>query len=296
MSVSVSARPADLPLSGGSADATVTVYPLLCGEMHTPPAWFDRPASRLGLVRSFIDRSDWMWIPIQAFLVVHPTAGPVLIDTGFHPSVADRPADSLGLMGRISTIRFSRAQAVRAQLADHGIEPGALAAVIMTHLHFDHASGAADLTEPTYLVSRREWEAALAGGWRGGYNHRHIDQPIDWRTLDFGAPAAEAHGAFAATLDLFGDGSIRLLSTPGHSAGHTSVLLRLRERHLLLCVDAIYSLGSLTEDLVPLVADDRALYARSREQIRRHAAEAPDDVVVPGHDPEAWVSLDAAYS
>ena len=306
MSVSVSPRPAELPLNGGSKDATVTVYPLLCAEQLAPPAWFSRPPGTLALLRSLADRSQRIWIPIQAFLIVHPTAGPVLVDTGFHPLAATRPTEALGpVMGRLSPVRFNVEQAVRRQLADRGVHVSDLAAVILSHLHYDHSSGIPDLaagdgagtaTGAPFLLDRREWDAAVHRGWREGYVHSHIDQPVDWRTLAFDDGRASAHDDFAAAFDLFADGSVRLLSTPGHSRGHMSLLLRLRERELLLCVDAIYTLASLTEDVVPLLAADRDLYARSREQIRRHVARHPDTVVVPGHDPQAWAALDAVYS
>jgi glyoxylase-like metal-dependent hydrolase (beta-lactamase superfamily II) len=284
-------------LPGGSDGSTVTVYPLLAGEQLAPPAWFDRPSGTLALLRSLADRSQRIWVPLQAFLILHPTAGPLLVDTGLHPSVAQRPTENLGpVMGRMAPLRFRPEQAVRRQLADHGVQPADLAVVVMTHLHFDHASGIPDLPEPTYLVEQREWDAASCGGWRGGYVRTHIDQPLDWRTVDFATGGASAHGAFAATLDLFGDGSVRLVSTPGHSLGHMSLLLRLRERELLLCSDAIYTLDSVSADVVPLLAADRALYARSREQIGRHLDQALETVVVPGHDPDAWAALDAVYS
>ena len=305
MSVSVSPRPAELPLSGGSPGAVVSVYPLLCAEQRAPRAWFDRPSGTVALLRSLVDRSQNVWIPIQTFLIVHPTAGPVLVDTGFHPVAATNRTEALGpVMGRVSSIRFRAEQAVRRQLADRGVHPSDLAAVILTHLHYDHASGIPDLADAgasggavdaPLLLDRREWDAAVHGGWRQGYVHSHLDQPLDWRTVDFRGPLAGAHDDFAATLDLFGDGSVRLLSTPGHSRGHMSLLLRLREREMLLCIDAIYTLGSLTEDLVPLVADDRDVYASSRAQIRRFADRSPDAVIVPGHDPDAWASLDGAY-
>lgn len=306
MSVSVSPRPAELPLSGGSAEATVTVYPLLCAEQRAPRAWFDRPEGHAALLRALADRSQRIWIPIQAFAIVHPTAGPVLVDTGFHPLAATRPTQALGpVMGRIAATRFHVEQAVRRQLADHGIHPKDLTAVILTHLHYDHASGVPDLAtgdgpadavSAPFLLDRREWDAAVRRGWRDGYVHSHIDQPVDWRVVDFQGGRATAHDDFAATFDLFGDGSVRLLSTPGHSRGHMSLLLRLRERELLLCIDAIFTLHSLTDDLVPLLAADRDLYANSRDQIRRHVARRPDTVVVPGHDADAWSALDAVYS
>ena len=45
----------------------------------------------------------------------------------------------------------------------------------MTHLHYDHASGATQFPNATFLVERREWEAAADGGFREGYHRPHLD-------------------------------------------------------------------------------------------------------------------------
>jgi glyoxylase-like metal-dependent hydrolase (beta-lactamase superfamily II) len=295
--VSAQARPAVLPLQGGEADACVTVYPLLCAQQLASPAYFVRPGGTLATLRAMADRGRRVWIPIQAFLVVHPGAGPLLIDTGFHPRVMEDPVAEHGpVLGRLAPFRMSPEQAVARQLDAHGIAPHELAAVILSHLHYDHASGAREFDQTTYLVDRAEWQAAADGGLREGYRQAHIDHPLDWRTVDFAGDGVAAHGAFAATLDLFGDGSVRLLSTPGHTRGHMSMLLRLRDREMLLCIDAIYTLASLTDDAMPLLCPDRERYLHSRAQIRAYAAQSPDAVIVPGHDPDAWAALDPVYT
>ena len=60
-------------------------------------------------------------------------------------------------------------QSVAAQLRDKGIQASSVKAVIMTHLHPDHASAISDFPEATFLVSDAEWEAATEGGQRDGY-------------------------------------------------------------------------------------------------------------------------------
>lgn len=82
---------AELPLVGGRADAKLTLHPLLCAEAPMPPNWFHRKRGALGGIKAFgvgVPVSGLMTVPIPAYLLEHPSAGPVLVDTGMHESVA----------------------------------------------------------------------------------------------------------------------------------------------------------------------------------------------------------------
>src|SRR5580698_9836308 len=88
---SFEALPASLPLPGGQTGASVTLQPLLCAEMSGPSGWFRRtsgPTAALKALGIGVPAEQRVDVPIVAFLVEHPAAGPVLIDTGFHASVA----------------------------------------------------------------------------------------------------------------------------------------------------------------------------------------------------------------
>lgn len=289
-------HPAQLPLAGGHAGATVAVHPLLTAEMLTPTALFDRPRNALGLLGVLTGRAPRVWIPIPAFLVHHPGAGAILIDTGLHPSVARRPVENLGpITGRLAPIRMDATQAVSQRLAAHQLGPHDIAHVIMTHLHYDHASGVSEFPQATFVLDGREWRAAVHGGLRDGYRHSHFDRVADWRTIDFEAFAVDSFATFGRAVDLFGDGSVRLLSTPGHTLGHMSVLMRLADGEMLITADAMYTRASLDADLYPLVCADRHLYRRSLQEIRDYVAQTPGAIVVPGHDPVAWSELAEVY-
>ena len=91
------------------------------------------------------------------------------------------------------------------------------------------------------------------------------------RLVDFDVDG-EAHGAFKQTIDLLGDGSVRLIDTPGHTPGHLSVLLRLAHgRQVLLIGDAAYTPGSVREEALPFLTADDGLYLRSIREIRAFA-------------------------
>ena len=242
-----------------------------------------------------IPRSRWVWLPIPAFLVEHPERGPILIDTAFDASVADRPAQSLGrASAAMNTIRMRAEQAVPGQLRARGIDPAAVRLVVMTHLHNDHASGIGQFPGAEFVVERREFEAASTGGFFQGYVPRHLDGASDWRKVD--VAAAPAADGFDHVLDVLGDGSIRLVFTPGHTPGHCSVLLATADGPLLLTGDAAYARRSISERLVPMyVTGSTDEYRASLEAVAAWEQANPGATILCGHDPWSRADLERSY-
>jgi len=289
-------RPASLPLSGGQDGATVRVHPVSTGTMLWPDAALWRTEGRLANVRALGIGSGKTRIPIPAYIVEHPGAGPFLIDTGFHGSVAADPKASLGpLAGRLAKIDITTDDALPAQLRKRGIDPADVGLVVMTHLHVDHASGVAQFPGATFLVTETEWAAAVAGGLTDGYIRRQFDHAFDWRTVTFAGDDVSSFATFGRSLDVFGDGSVRLLSTPGHTRGHMSVVLRLPEREFLVAGDAAFTLRAITESVLPINLVDEHEYRRSLREIQLYRRETPQAVIVPGHDMGVWSELNELY-
>jgi N-acyl homoserine lactone hydrolase len=277
-----------LPLPGGCEGAGVRVHPLRTANMLAPPAFLQRPGGAGGLLRGLgihIPRSRWITLPIPSFLVEHPEAGPLLVDTGLHASVAADPAANLGRVAKaLYSIDMAPDDAAPAQVRARGVDPDAIELVVMTHLHYDHASGATQFPHATFLVERREWDAANRGGMLQGYHRPHLDPALRWRAIDVGDEA-----------DLFGDGSVRLFHTPGHTPGHLSLLLRLAGgEQLLLTADAAYAQSTLDERLVPLFVDDKDAYLASLDRLIALGDEA--DHVVCGHDPGGLRRADGVFA
>jgi glyoxylase-like metal-dependent hydrolase (beta-lactamase superfamily II) len=240
-------------------------------------------------------RSNWDWIPVPVFLVEHPTAGNILVDTGFHASVQDDPKASLGRrQSWLLPARQARGESAPEQLRKRDIEPEDIETIVMTHLHNDHASGAVQFPDATFVVDQAEWQAASTGGFAEGYRRDHYDQPLHWRTVDYAK--AVPYGGFDKTLDLFGDGSVRLLSTVGHTKGHQSILLKLKRRELLLTADAAYTHHAIEHDVLPIfVFGGEDNFRSSLAAIRAYTRQHPDAVVIPGHDAELWPQLEPLY-
>ena len=300
------ATPISPPLPGGRDGATVTLQPLLCAEMLVPEGWFHAEPGLLGTLRALgigVAKDDLFRIPIVAFLIEHPSAGPILVDTGFHRDIAagstrarTRNLGPLGLL-MARNVRMRPEQTAAAQLHARGIAPTDIRLIVMTHLHFDHASALADFPNATVLVSRVEWDAAHGrAATVFGYPPAQLDPRPSYRTLDFGGPGAQPCGPFERSLDLFGDGSLVLLDTPGHSSGHLSILARLREREAMIAGDAIYSLATLREGARPLRAEDSRAFERSLRALQAYDREHPDALIIPGHDMAHWQTLAERYA
>jgi N-acyl homoserine lactone hydrolase len=300
MTAAAEPRPAELPLPGGVEGATVKLHPLLAGRALSPSAALLRESGRLAWRRALglgVGKDGFTPIPIQAFLVEHPGAGLVLIDSGLHASVAVKPRENFGRVTIMAfrDLQMEASQALPAQLRERGFEPSAVKAVVMTHLHVDHASGISEFPGATFVVSKAEWEAATNQGPTHGYVTRQFDHAFDYRLLEFEGQDAESFAGFARSFDLFGDGSVRTVYTPGHTLGHMSVLLRTARGEVLVAGDAMYLRRTLEETHLPYRTEDEHLFRRSLREIRQYATETPDALIIPGHDWNAWQELDRVY-
>lgn len=294
--------PAELPLPGGRQGATVRVHPLLCGEGAWPDAWPHREEGRLARMHALgfgVPRKRWVRLPIVAFLVEHPGAGPILVDTGLDPVVADDQKKSFGrVLGATSTKTFSMepSQAVPEQLRARGVDPADVELVFLTHMHFDHTSGMGQFPGATFLLTEFEWDAANGPfSLLHGYVRRHFVRPVEYRSLDFESDHATSYATFGRTLDLFGDGSVRAVFTPGHTHGHMSLVLRTGGPEILVTADALYTRHALETGHLPAHMEDPHLFRRSLREIQIYHRQLPDSVVIPGHDFEAWDELPAVF-
>src|SRR5262249_32326491 len=145
------------PLPGGTEGATVKLRPLLGGEILGPPRLFAGEPRRFEPMRTFLSsRKDWIWAPIPAFLIEHQSAGLVLVDTAMRASVEVDPKQTLGRIGAMANRCRNIDGGIPERLRDLGHEPFDVATVVMTHLHYDHASGLVEFPQATFVVDRRE--------------------------------------------------------------------------------------------------------------------------------------------
>jgi N-acyl homoserine lactone hydrolase len=203
-------------------------------------------------------------VPVPAYLVETETER-ILVDTGLHPAaVAD--AEARYQPGALAYFELEQEESIADQ-----IDLDTVTRVVLTHLHFDHAGGLSLLPAAVpVVVQRAEWEAGQdrAAIERNFFLPRdYADAPANLTLLD-------------GDHDLLGDGSIELLSTPGHTPGHQSV----RIGDLVLGADVAHFASVLDDHRFPAFGDDRAAQGRSAERLRKLRDEGL--TVQPGHDPD----------
>ena len=154
-----------------------------------------------------------------------------------------------------------------------GIELESIRFVVQTHLHIDHTGALGHFPDAAVVVHARELEAARAAKHHfDGYVRADFDRDeLRWQPVE-------------GETDLFNDGTVRLIETPGHSAGHMPLLLDLASTgRVLITADAADNRDMWEGRARPRALHSREEAARSIERLRALATDT-DALVVLGHD------------
>ena len=157
---------------------------------------------------------------------------------------------------------------VVAQLAQLGLKPEQIQYVGISHYHADHTGQVASLPNSTLLIGQGDWNAITQPTPAAGVNAGPFAHWIS------GAGKMEA---LPADKDVFGDGSVMILNTPGHTPGHHSLLVKLRERgNFLITGDLVHFHENYNSNGVPWFnvsrADSLASIDRFKQIAMNHRA------------------------
>jgi glyoxylase-like metal-dependent hydrolase (beta-lactamase superfamily II) len=231
--------------------------------------------------------------PINAYVVQHAN-GLVLFDTGQdRASVTDPGYFPGGLNGvvydRLAQFEIGPEQTLSRQLAAIGYDIRDVHTAVLSHLHQDHIGGLPELAHARIVISEPEWTSMrrpLAAA--RGFLRSHIELPgLRWDLIRAEPLDDSTIAPFSTGHDLFGDGSLILLPTPGHTPGSLSLLVRRPDGPPLLMVgDLTYDADLLAAGEIPGVGAKSAL-RRTVAQVNELRALHPDLVVLAAHDPAA---------
>jgi N-acyl homoserine lactone hydrolase len=204
-------------------------------------------------------------LPVPAY-VIETESERILVDTGLHPGAVTDAETRYGEGTALGYFGLEQEVGLAEQ-----IDLSTVTRLVLTHLHFDHAGGLALVPDSVPVVLQRaEWEAAHD---RAGVE-RNFFQPADYAETPPNLTLVDGDH------DLLGDGSIELLSTPGHTSGHQSV----RIGELVLGADVALFAGGLDDLRFPAFGADQKAAVRSAERLRELRDSGA--TIQPGHDPD----------
>lgn len=218
-------------------------------------------------------------IPTPAFLIEHDE-GLVLFDTGLDPAAADDPESVYGPLATMFQMDFPAERRLDRQLDALGFRPSDVRRVVLSHSHFDHTGGLRLFPGAEGFVGTGELryaarpDASVAGFYRGADLEAAAE--IRWNEL----PRGYDH-------DLFDDGSVTLLSLPGHTPGALGLKVALPSRTIVFAGDTAHLRENLAGKVgMPFDADTGTkLDSIHKLQLLRSQ---PNTTVWISHDPEDW--------
>ena len=205
----------------------------------------DRDPGTYGLTREqvgSVNMSD------PCFLVVHPR-GTLLWDTGLNDDVYTRPEGGGARHDKID-------KSLKSQLAEIGYRPSDITYLAISHLHADHSGNANDYAGSTWIAQKAERDFMFGGNLPATVVPREYMALKDSKTI-----------LIEGDHDVFGDGSVTLIFTPGHTPGHQSLLVKLpKTGPVVLTGDLYHFPAERTRHTFP-IADRQEQTAASRAKL-----------------------------
>jgi len=221
------------------------------------------------------------------FLVVHPTWGMLLFEAGISPEVAKDSGAHVGeKLRRWGLLKMQQAegQDIRSQLKAAGFHPDRVREVVPSHFHPESTGGIESFPLARIMVDRRERNYATTAPQYNFLPHEWDDVGIRWHLVEF--DDKRVFGPFRGALDIAGDGSMVLISTPGHTPGHVSLYVNLPLGPVLLAGDVagtVENLQTRTIDL-PFVSVDAMAHRAMLGRLLAFRKAFKRVTIVPGHD------------
>lgn len=234
-----------------------------------------------GLLAIAADPNWTAWLPINTWVIEHPE-GVIIVDTGEtarinEPGYVDCDPATGFIYRSFLRMAVTPADEIAAQLRDLGIEPGDVRRVVQTHLHSDHAGGLESFSRAEFLLSPLDYPQAL-----GALTCRY---PAGFSPTRVRYTDASLAG-FDRSLPLTRAGDVWIVPTPGHTAGHQSVIFHDGQTAYFFAGDTSFTDEQLVRGATAGIAADPAASRTTLTRIRAYAAANPT-VYLPSHDPAA---------
>src|SRR5215472_4888129 len=201
----------------------------------------------------------------NCYLIRH-ARGNLLWDTGVSDDIINMPN---GFSGSPGSPVWRRTKTLAAQLAGIGLAPADIRYVAISHTHPDHVGNVELFPQSTLLIQKAEY---------------------DWTSSPGKSRIAASHPVekLEGDHDVFGDGNVMIISTPGHTPGHQSLLVHLpKTGWILLSGDAVHFQDNWDHRRVPANNVDKEQTLTSMQ----HMAD-----LMKKYNAELWINHDKIQS
>ncbi|AGC48716.1 beta-lactamase [Myxococcus stipitatus DSM 14675] len=211
------------------------------------------------------------------FLIRHPR-GNLLWDAGLGDHLAQEPNGHEQRPG----VRFVVKKTLASQLEQLGLKASDVQFVAFSHLHVDHTGNARNFQSSTWLVHRDEWNWSLQKPTPPGVDASALAGHPKQKTV-----------LLNADHDVFGDGSVRILKTPGHTPGHQVLLVRLpKTGNVMLSGDLFHTRENFEKGLMPSFNFNRADTLASIDRVYKMLKNTNGQIIIQ-HDAKEMAKLPA---
>jgi len=247
-----------------------------------------------GFLQNLAPMEPKIEIPIGFFVIKHPK-GNVIFDTGNN----DKVIADLGYWGHLSEIfepKMTAEHAMDAQLAKIGLTTDDIHYVVVSHMHLDHGGNVGKFPNSTIVIQNDELSFAMFPDEPFAAAYIPADVAVLRSAVGVSKPGAMNMLRLDGDLDLFGDGSVVIHRSPGHTKGTQMLMVRLPNTGpVILTSDAAYFRDNVEKNLIPniVLAYDPAGIVKGYDWIRRMIA-VENASYFTSHDPDAFKTMKKA--
>lgn len=233
------------------------LYVMDCGRIDVSNMGvFDRGGAYEGQARAMVD---------SCYLVRHPS-GDLMWDAGLPDAIADAPD---GVVSDVFSLKVPKT--LQGQLERIGAPPAAIEFFSISHSHFDHVGNANLFKDAIFIVHDKE----LAHMFRP--EARHDAQAFS----GYSDLEAAKKATFTDSYDVFGDGKVIIVATPGHTPGHSVLLVNLEHSGPILLTGDLYHLTPARENrTIPTFNTDADETLASMEKFEQLARDSGARVII----------------
>ena len=263
MTACATAKPVTLELLQKESTAQLKLYVLDCGTIQTRD---------LSVFNPNVDKGVVLDMAVPCYVIEHPQKGTLVWDAGLGDKYSN---EEKGVEVFQGAFHLKVEKTMHSQMQDIGLNSDEITYFAPSHLHLDHSGNANYFANSTLLTQKNEYDIA--------FSSEAINYNFDIN--NYSALKESKHIDLQGDYDVFGDGSVVILSTPGHSPGHQSLFVKLKETGPIILSGDLYHFEKNRVNYGMPIWNDKKLTIRSFAKIDHIIDQTSANLWIQ-HDPE----------